>query len=407
MNEIDSKTEPAIGRRTILAAAGAALVVNSTRVTGEPLLKGNSDMADRANQDCFVYVGCRTTRERNARGDGINVYRMNAETGDWTHVQLLDGLLNPSFFAMDARGRFLYTVHGDGSEVSSFRIEPASGKVMFLNKQSTHGKNPVHLAFAATGRYLIVANHVSSSLAVLPVKEDGSIGELTDLMTLSGKIGPHRVEQPFPKPHQIVFDPQKRFMIVPDKGLDCIVTYRLDPAAGKLVTADAAGVVARETSGPRHAVFHPAAPFAYVINELDSTLTTYGYDRETGSLTPLQIVSALPDTFTGNSRGSEIEISPDGRFIYASNRGFDSVAVFSVDSTSGHLAPVEWVESKGQTPRFFAGAPGKRFLFVANEDSDTIVRFERDADSGKLHSTDGIVKTGSPVCILFRPVNLA
>lgn len=349
----------------------------------------------------FAYVGSRTTRERNARGNGINVYRMDGATGEWTHVQLVDNLVNPSFLAFDHTRRYLYTVHGDQSEVSAFRIEAGSGELTFLNRQATGGKNPVHLAFDPSNRFLVVPNYGSGTLALLPRNADGSLGALADLVELPGKPGPHRVEQPHARPHFSPFDPQGRFIVVPDKGLDKVFSYRLDAAAGKLLPAETPFVEARETSGPRHIAFHPHLPMAYVVNELDSTVTAYHYDEVSGRLTPRQILLALPASFTGNSRASEIEVDTVGRFVYASNRGYDSIAVFSVDAASGLLSFVEAEPTQGRTPRFFALDPSGRFLYAANEDSDTIVTFHVDPHSGRLKPTGQVIETGSPVCIVF------
>ena len=354
----------------------------------------------------FAYTGCRTSRDRNARGDGINVYRVETSSGRWEHVQLLGDLVNPSFLTLDAAKRTLYTVHGDSSEVSSFRIDPETGRIAPLNQQGTRGRNPVHLAIDPTGRFMVIPNHVTvgelkSSLVVLPIREDGSLGEVVDLVELKGKIGPHRVEQPFAKPHQTEFDPAGRFIVVPDKGLDVVWTFRLDEA-GKLHAAEPPFVQARETSGPRHIAFHRQKPLAYVVNELDSTVTSYRYDPATGKLDPFQIIPSLPESFTGNSRASEIAASADGRFVYASNRGFDSVAVFAVDPATGWLHPVEYQQSRGKTPRFFAIDPTGGFMFVAYEDSDTIVTYTIDPETGKLAATGHLVNTGSPVCIVFR-----
>jgi 6-phosphogluconolactonase len=271
-----------------------------------------------------------------------------------------------------------------------------------VNQQSTEGKNPVHLALDPTNRFMVVANHITSSLAVLPINEqDGSLGKVVDLVPLQGKIGPHRVEQPFAKPHQCEFDPAGKFIGVPDKGLDCVFTFRLDATTGKLIANDPPSVAARETSGPRHIAFHPFRPYAYVINELDSSVTVYRYDPERGTLQPLKVIPSLPDTYTGNSRASEIAVSADGRFVYASNRGYDSIVSFSVDQDTGRLSPVEWTPPQGKTPRFFALSPSGSFLYAANEDSDTIVTFRVDKASGKLTPTRQTIKTGSPVCIVF------
>ncbi|WP_404606006.1 lactonase family protein [Caballeronia udeis] len=350
-------------------------------------------------QGMFAYVGCRTTRERNARGDGISVYSVDQEAGRLELVQLLKDLVNPSFLALSANGERLYTVHGDLSDISSFAVDKASGKITFLNKQSTQGQNPVHLAIDPTGRYVVVSNHIGSSLAVLPIAEDGSLNALTQLVKLEGPLGPHRVEQTVPKPHFNPFDPSGEFVIVPAKGLDRVLTYRFKD--GQLSPGTPAFVTARETSGPRHIAFHPRSGFAYCINELDSTVTTYRYSSANGSLQPLQTVSTLPDTFTGNSRASEIEVDRSGRYVYASNRGYDSVAVFRIAPDTGFLSLVEAGQSRGRTPRFMTSTPDGRFMFVLNEDSDSIVAFAVDQTSGRIKPTGFSVQTGSPVCMVF------
>ncbi len=389
-----------LGGSVALAAATRAGLTDAASAAPAP------QAAPTAGSSYIAYTGCRTTRERNARGDGINVYRVEAATGRWEHVQLLSGLVNPSFLMLDAAERTLYTVHGDSSEVSSFRIDADTGRISPLNQQSTLGKNPVHLAIDPTGRFMVIPNHVTigdmkSSLVVLPIREDGSLGEVIDHHVLAGKIGPHRVEQPFAKPHQAEFDPAGRFIAVPDKGLDLVWSFRLDKA-GKLQAAEQPSVPTRETSGPRHIAFHKQQPLAYVINELDSTVTGYRYDPANGALDPFQIIPTLPESFTGNSRASEIAISGDGRFVYASNRGFDSIAIFAVNPANGWLRPVDYQRSSGKTPRFFVLSPDGRFMFVANEESDTIVTYAVDAQTGKLTATDHAVSTGSPVCIVFR-----
>ncbi|OTP65668.1 lactonase family protein [Caballeronia sordidicola] len=347
----------------------------------------------------FAYVGCRTTRERNARGDGISVYSVDEESGKLERVQLLKDQVNPSFLALSANGERLYTVHGDLSDISSYAVDKATGKIAFINKQSTQGQNPVHLAIDPTGRYVVVSNHIGSSLAVLPIADDGSLKELTQLVKLEGPLGPHRVEQKVPKPHFNPFDPSGEFVIVPAKGLDQILTYRFKD--GQLTPGTPAFVSTRETSGPRHIAFHSKSGFAYCVNELDSTVTTYRYSPSNGSLQPLQTVSTLPDTFTGNSRASEIEVDSTGRYVYASNRGYDSVAVFKVDQDTGFLSLVEVEQSRGRTPRFMTSTPNGRFMFVLNEESDNIVAFAVDHTSGRIKPTGFSVQTGSPVCMIF------
>jgi 6-phosphogluconolactonase (cycloisomerase 2 family) len=326
---------------------------------------------------------------------------MDNATGAWRHVQLLDDLVNPSFLAFDRSRQFLYTVHGDLSDITAMAIDPTSGKLGVINRQSTQGKNPVHLSIDPGNRFVVVANHITSTLALLPRHDDGSLGAVIDLVKLEGKIGPHRVEQPFAKPHQVEFDPSGAFIVVPDKGLDLVFTYKIDPGKGKLVL-QTTPVKAREGAGPRHVAFHPTGRLAYVVNELDSTVTAYHFDPATGALAPFQIVSAVPDTYTGNSRAAEIAVSADGRFVYASNRGDDSIAAFAIEPATGRLAPVGCTASGGKTPRFFALAASDKFLFAANEDTDTVNLFKREPASGRLLATDQVVHVGSPVCILFR-----
>ena len=350
----------------------------------------------------LAYVGCRTTRERNARGEGINVYRVDTATGAWTHVQLLKDLVNPSYLAFDAKQQFLYTVHGDGGEVSAFSTDKDTGEIAFLNRQSCGGKNPVHLTVDPTNSHLMVANYASGTLATLPIDSDGSLGEVTGLVQLPGTPGPHKVEQASSHPHNIPYDAQQGRLVVPDKGLDRVFVFKLDPEQGTLVPNDPPSVATRSGSGPRHIAFHPTAGYAYVINELDSTVTAYTYDRATGSLEPKQIVTTLPDTFTGENRAAGIGITPSGKFLYASNRGLNQISIFAIDQTTGMLTSVGWEPTRGKVPRFLTLDPSGKFLYAANEATDTIVGFRIDEKSGKLASLGTVATTGSPVCIIFR-----
>ncbi len=349
----------------------------------------------------FAYVGCYTTKERNGHGEGISVYRVDAASGTWTHVQLLPGIVNPSFLTLDRRHRFLYSAHGDGGEATAFQIDPQSGHLRLLNRQSTGGKNGVRLIVDPTNRFLVVANYSSGTVAVLPLNPDGSLGPLSDLVSLPGQPGPHRSRQDASHPHDTVFDRGGRFVAVPDLGLDKVFVYKLDVARGKLVANDPPFVTARPGAGPRHVDFHPSKPYAYVINELDSTIATYRFDAGRGELTPLQVIPTLPPAFIGNSSTAEIAVAPSGRFLYGSNRGYDSVAIFAIDEGTGVLAPVGWESTQGKTPRFFTLDPSGTFLHAANQDSDTIVTFRVDQATGKLAPAGHVVKTGSPSSIVF------
>jgi 6-phosphogluconolactonase len=378
----------ALGGAVLLGQAGCASVGGALRTPntseGHPM---------------YAYVGSRTTRERNARGNGISIFKLDTERGTLQLIDIVRDLVNPSFLALSRDGEYLYTVHGDESDATAFKVDRRTGRLTFVNKQSTQGKNPVHLALDPTGRFLVVSNHIGASLAVLPVNADGSLGTPTQLVSLAGPIGPHRVEQKQAKPHFNPFDPTGRFVIVPDKGLDRVFTFRFDQ--GRLTPGAVPFVTTRETAGPRHVSFHPKASLAYVVNELDSTVTAYRVTPATGALAPFQIVSALPESFTGNSRASELQIDAEGRFLYASNRGYDSVAVFRIDPATGHLTFIEAEPTQGKTPRFITPSPDGRFMFALNEDSDTIVTLAIDASTGKLKPTGASVTSGSPVCMVF------
>lgn len=347
----------------------------------------------------FAYIGSRTTRERQARGAGISVVRVNEGSGALTLVQVVGDLVNPSYLALSASGSQLYTVHGDQSEVSAFQVDRESGALRFLNRQSTEGRNPVHLALDTSGSRLVVTNHIGASVAVLPLEADGALGAIEQIVPFAGPLGPHRAEQQQAKPHFNLFDPSGRFVIVPDKGLDRVFSLRLE--SGHLTPATVPFVQTRAGAGPRSLVFHPRQPIAYVVNELDSTVTTYGFDPISGALTPRQILPTLPSTFTGNSRAAGIAIDASGRTVYASNRGHDSIAMFRVDVDSGLLEFVAAEASGGRTPRFFTLSPDGSWLYALNEDSDRIVIFAVDPINGRLRQTGAEFSCASPVCMVF------
>jgi 6-phosphogluconolactonase len=347
----------------------------------------------------WAYIGSRTTRERNARGEGISIFQVNESSGDLIPTGVVGALLNPSFQAYSDRHKVLYTVHGDSQEVSSFRVQAETGALTFINQVSCEGRNPVHLALDRRHQHLVVSNHLTSAMAVIKVDDDGRLGPVTELVPLEGEPGPHRREQPFSKPHFNPFDHSGRFVIVPDKGLDKIFVFRFDD--GHLTPARVPHVACRESSGPRHVAFHPNGQWLYCINELDSTVTAYCFDPASGALTPFQVLSSLSETFTGNSRASEIEVHSSGQWLYASNRGEDSVVVFEVNQTCGKLRLMQTVPTLGRTPRFFCLHPSGRWLYVLNEDSDTIVRFQVNPSSGVLTPEGQPIHCASPVCMSF------
>ncbi|MDH1178561.1 lactonase family protein [Achromobacter mucicolens] len=344
-----------------------------------------------------VYIGSRTTRERNARGEGISVYDYAPGAGTLTLKQVVGGLHNPSYLLPHPTLAVLYTVHGDSSEVSALRRDPRDGTLTPWHTQGCEGRNPVHLALGPSGRYLMVSNHLTGTLAVLPVAADGALQAVAQTVPLAGEPGPHRKEQPFSKPHFNVLDPSGRYVAVPDKGLDRVFLYPAD--ARGLAAQPVSAVATREGAGPRHAVFHPSGQWLYVVNELDNTVTAYAV--RAGVLQPFQVLPTLPDTYTGNSRAAGIALGAGGRHLYASNRGDDTIAVFGVDPASGRLSPVQHTHTHGRTPRFFTLSPDGRFLFALNEDTDTLQRFRVDPASGTLTHDDYALPIGSPVCMVF------
>jgi 6-phosphogluconolactonase len=268
-----------------------------------------------------------------------------------------------------------------------------------LNRQPTGRDGGLHVIVDPTDGFLLVP-HNPGTIAVLPIRPDGSLAPMSDAADWSGTLGPHRTEQTTPHPHHVQFDRRGRFLIVPDKGLDLVHVFTLDTATGKLVANKPQSVAARSGSAPRHVALHPAGRHAYVVNELDSTVTTYRFDEDRGTLEPIQVIPTIPTTFTGNNTGAEITVTRSGRFVYASNRGHNSIAIFAVEE-SGVLSHARWESTLGRTPRFIGFDPSESFLYAANQGSNTIVAFRVDQSSGALSPTGYVVEVGAPTCIVF------
>jgi 6-phosphogluconolactonase len=349
----------------------------------------------------FAYVGCYTTEQRHGRGDGIHVYSINGESGRLTEVQTIGDLVNPSFLITSHDRHCLYSVHGDGNHATSFRIEPSTGKLELLNTAVTGGVNGVHQALSRNGDFMVVANYGSGSVAVLPVRPTGELADQIQLVALEGNPGPHRVEQTASHPHQIVFDPTGRFVLVPDKGLDRVFIFRFDERTGRLMPTGRGSVQTREGAGPRHLAFHPTLPRVWVLNELNSTAATYSWDSDEGVLKPLQILPTLPSDFTGANSGAEIAVGPQSRFVYCSNRGHDSIAAFAVNPRTGLLTPAGWTPSGGRVPRFIGLEPSGRFLYSANEQGDSVTAFRVHSASGALTAVGPPIPNRSAVTVAF------
>jgi 6-phosphogluconolactonase len=283
--------------------------------------------------------------------------------------------------------------------VSAYRIDRRSGQLTRLNQVSSGGPGPCHLAIERTGRCVVVANYGGGSVAAYPLKDDGSLGDAASFVQHQGKsLNPQRQEGPHA--HGVTFDPAGKLVFIPDLGLDKIMIYRIDGATAKLTPNDPPSVALKPGSGPRHFVFHPDGRAAYAINELASTVTVFGYDAKRGALTAQQTISTLPDGYSGPSTTAEIEVHPRGKFLYASNRGYDSIAVFAVNR-NGTLKLLDNVSTQGKTPRNFAIEPTGEWLWAANQGTDTLVLFRIDQKTGIPIAAGQVLELGAPVCVKY------
>ena len=350
-------------------------------------------------QPKFAYVGCFTTEKRKARGSGIAVFRIEQATGAWTFVEACDAVPNPSYICLDRTQRFLYSAHGDSDEVCAYARDPQSGRLRFLISQKTEGDNASTVEVDAGNRWVLLST--GPGVALFPIRPDGSLGPYTDLVVPEGEPGPLRGEQEGPHSHQATFDPSGKFVVVPDKGLDRIFVFRFDAGRGKLASCDPPSVKARYGAVPRHIAFHPSGPYAYLVNEQDSTVNACLWDAARGGLKPFQRVPTTPADYVGDNMAAEIAILPSGKFLYASNRGHESIVIYSVDPANGTIEPVGWEPVRGKKPRFFCLSPDAGRLYCANQDSHAIVVFGIDRESGKLAPTGQVIETGSPTCVVF------
>lgn len=352
----------------------------------------------------MAYVGTYTT---DGRSEGIHILRMHPETGALRLQGVAAKAANPSFLALHPNGRVLYTVNelpefsGQASgAVSAFAIDRASGALRLLNQQASQGKAPCYLSVDRGGRFVLVANYTGGSVATLPIGRDGRLDVARAVVQHEGS-GADPARQASPHAHCILPAPDNRYVLVVDLGTDAVLSYRFDRRAGTL-TPVSAGAATRAGAGPRHLAFHPSGRFAYVVNELDSTVIAFRYDAERGALEEVQTTAASPGGSVPDNHPADVHAAASGRFLYASNRGDDSIAVFSIDDATGQLAPVQEIPTGGRWPRNFTLDPSGGFLLVANQRSDSIVGFRVDAGSGRLTPTGHRVEVATPVCIRFR-----
>jgi 6-phosphogluconolactonase len=344
----------------------------------------------------LIFVGTYTK----GTGRGIYSVRLDSETGQLSAPELAAETPSPTFLALSPDKRRLYAVRNTKDMVAGFSVGAGSGSLVRIPAPaSAEGVSPCHLAVDRTGRALVVANYNVPIVAALPLQADGAVG-VPNVITHSGS-SVHPTRQTSAHPHSTTISPDNRFVIACDLGQDRIFTYRFDPAKALLSPSDPAFVATEPGSGPRHFAFGGDGRHAYVINELANTVVAYAYDASNGALAPFQTLSTLPPEFSGESIAAEIRLHPNGRFLYGSNRGHDSIAVFAVDPPSGKLAPVEIMPAGGRTPRNFSLSPDGTWLVCAHQDSSTLCSFRVDPESGRLARVPGTVSVPMPVCVLF------
>ncbi len=353
-------------------------------------------LAIAQNVDYYLYVGTYTRKT----SEGIYVYRFNTDTGEFSLLSHTKGVTNPSFLAITPNHRFLYAVGGNnGDSVRAFAIDKQSHGLTLLNSQAAMGVGATHVAVDKTGKWVIVGNYRSGDLSVLPTKTDGSLDAATQHIRHQGKsIDLERQDHPYV--HSINIAPNNKDVFVPDLGTDKIMTYTLNAKTGQLTAGNPPFTAVTPGSGPRHFTVHPNGKFAYVIQEMGALITGFTYKE--GKLSPFQTVSTVPEAYKGRKWAADIHISPDGKFLYGSNRAdHESLAIFSIDQTTGQLTLVGHQPVNGKTPRNFAIDPTGNFVLVANQDSDNITIFKRDKLTGKLTATGKEIAVSVPVCLKF------
>ncbi len=348
----------------------------------------------------LVFVGTYT----HGKSKGIYPCRFDPATGALEQTAAPAEMPSPSFLAIDAaRSRLFATAEArpgkpDGA-IGAFSLR-RSGELTFLNEQSSRGSGPCHVTVDKAGRTVLAANYSSGSVCVLPVDADGRLGEATQVIQHEGRSVNAR-RQSGPHAHSITLDPAGRFAFAADLGIDKLMIYRFDAAKGTLSPNDPAWAEVTPGSGPRHIAFHPTGRFVYLINELSNTMTVFAYDATRGALAELQTISTLPPDFEGETTCADVHVHPSGKFVYGSNRGHDSIAIFAVDQKTGRLTAAGSTPTQGRTPRGFALDPTGAFLLAANQDSDNVVTFRVDAQTGQLAPTGHVAKVPVPVCVKF------
>lgn len=385
------------------------LAISTIGVTG--LLTTNSKSLplteDKNKKNMLVYIGTYTS---NSKSEGIYIYKLNGLTGELTPYKTVPNVVDPSFLTISKDRKFLYAVNElekfEGKKsgaVSAFAINDKTGDLQFLNKQATLGGSPCQLSVSENGKFVAVANYSGGNASIFPVETDGSLGLPTDFIQHTG-FGPNKTRQASAHVHSINLDHKNNFAFVCDLGIDKVMIYAFDDKKGKLQPNSFQPFFqAKPGSGPRHFVFHPHNKFAFVVNEIDDTVTALAYNAEKGSLNELQTVSTLPVNYSRSNTCADIHISPNGEFLYASNRGHDSIVSFQIDQKTGLLTYLEHTPTQGKNPRNFAIDASGNFLIVANQTTENIIVFRINQSNGKLEPTGFSANVPAPVCLKLIP----
>jgi 6-phosphogluconolactonase len=370
-----------------------------------PILLSTARAGDSPPEKVWLFVGTYTAKT----SKGIYRLELDMKTGKLSAPVLAAEIVSPSFLAIHPTRRYLYAVtetedFGGKSSgaVSAFRLDPRSGELTLLNTQPSGGAGPCHIVVDGRGKNALAANYGGGSVCVLPIKEDGSLAEASSFIQHNGS-SVNRQRQQAPHAHSVNVAPDNRFAFVADLGLDKVLTYRFEPDTGMLTPNDPPAAAVAPGSGPRHLAFHPNGKWAWVINELGNTVTRFDYDTERGVLKPGESVTTLPQGFRGASYTAEVQVHPSGKFLYGSNRGHNSIAVFAIDQPTGNLTPVGHQAEGIKVPRNFGIDPTGVYLIVANQDGNSLIVFRINPDTGELTATGSQAQVPMPVCVKMIP----
>lgn len=362
--------------------------------------------AEPADGKMRVYIGTYT------RGKDQGIFRADLDlaSGKLSAAEPAGEAVNPSFLAIHPNRKFLYAVSEvpavggqRGGGVSAFAIDPQTGNLTLLNQESSVGAGPCHLVVDAAGKNVLVANYGGGSTVCLPIQDDGRLKPASSFEQHKGS-SVNKQRQEGPHAHAVNLDPENRYAFVADLGLDKILVFRFTSADGRLTPHNPPAASVAPGAGPRHFAFHPTGKYAYVINELANTVTVFRFFPDQGVLREEQTITTLPEGFTGTNYTAEVQVHPSGKFLYGSNRGHNSLAIFTIDPDTGKLSPVGHEPTQGKTPRNFGIDPTGTYLVAANQDSDSVVVFRIDPQTGRLTATGSTITVPKPVCIKFLPL---